>query len=496
MTGSAHRGKWRSRYRTLIVMLGVLSVFPGEASGQISPGELSSSHADLEGIANCTKCHEHKGGDAPGNTCVACHGEVGIQIRERGGLHWYFRKTREGSNCMTCHSEHNGREYELVFWEGGMQSFDHDVTGFELEGKHRSLKCRECHRPELVDRDLLELNPKLNLERTFLGLGTACLDCHDDVHRGQLAPSCTDCHGLDAWKPALGFAHDQTRYPLTGEHIDVGCGECHTPVPVGATESTRGDTLTVRYSGFDFGDCRACHRSVHRKELGPRCDGCHSTAGWRNVKVDEFDHSKTAYPLEGRHRALSCDKCHGAGGGREERIEFDACTDCHEDPHGSQFSEAPYFNRCENCHGVERFVPSSYGLAEHEESSYDLTGAHRAVPCIGCHTRDPQTEVVRFKMEFRGCRSCHADEHHGQFDFRTGEDGCGMCHVTENWSRVSFSHDDTRFPLDGKHRNVGCPECHPRVAAPDRTEYTLYRGLPRTCRECHPATENTLKERE
>jgi hypothetical protein len=479
----------------LVTVCALLLCAAGSAIAQISPGELSAAHADLEGIANCTKCHERKGGDSPHKKCLSCHAEVEVQIREHRGFHWHLAKAQGKRDCRVCHSEHNGRGYELVYWEGGTRAFDHGVTGYTLEGKHRALECRACHKPEFVGRELLALNAKIDPARTFLGLGRECLDCHKDFHQGQFTGSCTGCHTQEQWKPATGFAHEKTDYPLTGKHADVACRKCHRTLTGETAKSAGGDTLRVRYTGLEFGDCVSCHRTAHRTKLGPRCDGCHTTAAWREVKVSDFDHAKTAYPLEGRHRALACEKCHRERA-YEVRIKFDMCTDCHKDVHERQFAGAPYNGRCESCHSVERFLPVRYDIAEHDSSDYPLTGAHRAVPCVGCHPKNEKSGVVKFRMEFGDCRDCHADEHAGQFDRRMAEKDCRVCHDIENWKSVEFSHDDTRFPLDGKHRDVKCAECHPGVRAASGREYTLYRDVPRTCKECHPSTAMEISSKE
>jgi len=40
--------------------------------GQISPGDLSNAHKDLEGMSNCTKCHA-LGEKVENNKCLDCH---------------------------------------------------------------------------------------------------------------------------------------------------------------------------------------------------------------------------------------------------------------------------------------------------------------------------------------------------------------------------------------------------------------------------------------
>ncbi len=59
----------------------------------------------------------------------------------------------------------------------------------------------------------------------------------------------------------------------------------------------------------------------------------------------------------------------------------------------------------------------------------------------------------------------------------TGDTNCGACHTPEGWRPVSFAHDRTGFPLEGRHRDVSCKACHRTSSFAD--------PLPRACSACH-----------
>ena len=61
--------------------------------------------------------------------------------------------------------------------------------------------------------------------------------------------------------------------------------------------------------------CTTCHEDHHKGRFGTTCTTCHNTTDWKDAKVEEkgFDHSKTNYPLTGRHQEVACQKCHTAG---------------------------------------------------------------------------------------------------------------------------------------------------------------------------------------
>ena len=135
----------RTRLAAILPLLLLVALLPGSARCQISPGELHKSHAFLEGIDNCQKCHDPAKG-ASADKCLSCHVEVNESIQQNTGMHGRQKLTQ----CQNCHVEHQGRNFDLVFWDKGMTKFDHLLTGYRLEGKHLTLDCRACHQPKNV----------------------------------------------------------------------------------------------------------------------------------------------------------------------------------------------------------------------------------------------------------------------------------------------------------------------------------------------------------
>lgn len=532
-----------------ISLLFLLAAFP--LSAQLSPGELSQAHAFLEGSANCLKCHQTgKGVAAP--RCLDCHTALKSRIAAGQGLH-----ARPGhQKCETCHNEHHGREFQLIYWgKAGPSAFDHRQTGFPLEGAHAAQGCRECHRPAFqrnqpANRQSLQ-SGRANPSRTFLGLSRACLSCHRDEHRGQLVgQGCLSCHTMNGWRPPAKFDHGKTSFPLTGRHASVACASCHparsdalaadpdrkftvlkglahqrcsdchkdphqgrfgatcqschstagwkegararfdhgkTGFPLTGRHSnvacaschrTRGSSGEVVFARMAHGKCTDCHKDPHGGRRGTTCQSCHSTSGWKVTGIPaNFDHSRTGFPLRGRHRQIACQECHTPG--KPMRIaKFDRCADCHRDAHRGQLAGRPGGAACESCHTVEGFSPSTFTVADHQKGRYPLEGAHLAVPCVACHRSGKE---VQLRFSSTTCRSCHGDPHKGQVDRFVSAGGCETCHSLEGWRRVIFDHDRTRFPLQGGHQRVACRSCHPA------TEKGLLRiqGTPTTCSACH-----------
>ena len=248
-----------------------------------------------------TKCAEcHKGylyKEKLKKECIACH------KKDDDGAKGH--KGKFGTKCESCHSERSWKEIP----------FDHDrKTKFPLRGKHRDIKCSECHKGDLY-KDKLKMD---------------CLSCHkkDDKHEGQEGKKCESCHGEQSWKKAK-FDHRQSRYPLTGKHQIVECKKCH---------------LTPRFKDAKS-DCWSCHekKDFHKRGLGTACEKCHNTRDWKNW---DFNHDKTGFKLEGKHQNLKCSDCHTSRAFKKLK-QATSCASCHDkdDKHDGSFGR-----RCERCH--------------------------------------------------------------------------------------------------------------------------------------------------
>ena len=197
------------------ILILFLVFLTGNAFAQISPGELSKAHAHLEGLTNCTKCHV-LGEKETTSKCLACHKEIKNLIDEKKGYH--ASSDVQGEKCASCHGEHFGRDFQLVHFDEN--SFEHDITGYKLIGKHSEIKCAECHKPALINTNISQKKGS-----TYLGLGTECLSCHDDFHQNTLSKECTICHNQEKFRPASLFNHAKSEFPLIGKHQNVDCAK-------------------------------------------------------------------------------------------------------------------------------------------------------------------------------------------------------------------------------------------------------------------------------
>ncbi|MGB1090595.1 MAG: cytochrome c3 family protein [Oceanobacter sp.] len=201
---------------------------------------LTGEHAD----ATCSACHAGDiQPDSPVRACISCHQPDDHHDGELGNA------------CQDCHQPEG--------WLSQVR-FDHDLTRFPLYGLHGLAPCESCH-----------------IGGTIKPEQTACDRCHenDDDHKGALGDRCDQCHSANSWT-LWQFDHDNTDFPLTGQHEQQACNSCHTQAPADETPQR----------------CIACHRDddAHQGRFGSFCEQCHSPSGFdkpnfsnRNASIRE-----------------------------------------------------------------------------------------------------------------------------------------------------------------------------------------------------------------
>jgi len=312
-------------------------------------------------------------------------------------------------------------------------------------------RCLGCHKP-IADR--------ITARRGVHKNATECGPCHKE-HKGAAA----DLRRLDAAR----FNHAvETGFALDGRHAEVAqkCASCHK-----TRSFLKADTR-----------CGTCHRDPHKPTLGPKCETCHQVAAAFRDTRTRYDHSKTAFALEGSHQRVECAKCHVNKVYRG--LKFTACSDCHRDPHDRRFTAA-----CSTCHTVEAWRTQKI---DHAKTGFALRGKHADTKCAACHTQSP----VKVKLSGERCTSCHTDAHQGEF-----RQECNACHTEQGWRGVKLDHQartKSGYALAGKHADAACTACHKAVkltaagsSAPRTTGKSPaagsidFRGLSTACASCH-----------
>jgi hypothetical protein len=540
--GCAAGGQRRALRVAGVVALGLAALLvPFRGSGQLlSPGPLAGAHAELEGLRNCTACHELGRKGASDARCRSCHTLIDTRIKAGRGYH----ASVEGQTCASCHKEHQGRDFDVLRLDTAR--FDHGEIGYALEGGHSDSRCRDCHRTDRIKApDVLAwARQHGNSGRTLLGLGRSCRGCHgeDDAHGAQFrGRECETCHATSTWTEAVRFDHDRAGYRLTGGHRQARCEGCH---PMEGA----GETATVKYTGVPVGTCAGCHEDYHKGGMGGDCASCHDTRGWaalnRSAMASRFDHARTKFPLGGKHADAECAACHARPRRRNDPVHIrivagteassfpqpraGACTECHVDGHAGELTDRSDGGACQVCHGEDGWTPAGFGIERHNaETAFALNGAHVVAFCSGCHAPAPAGRTaLTFAVAARDCAACHRqkDPHSGRFGARPCESchitdsfrttrfahdsvggarcrtchepddphagqfhdaRCESCHGTVSWATLAFDHQRARFPLDGQHANVACALCHTPEAASGGALFVRYRPLRTECSACH-----------
>ena len=160
-----------------------------------------------------------------------------------------------------------------------------------MKGAHEKTSCVACHKKD----------------KKYAEAPSICYSCHkgSDVHEGKQGKKCESCHKETNWKDD-GFDHDKTDFPLKGKHEETSCSSCHIDNKYKDTPET----------------CISCHQidDAHRGEFGKKCETCHSSKKWNEVK---FDHDKkTDFPLYGKHKKASWNSCHVSGDTKKELLDL------------------------------------------------------------------------------------------------------------------------------------------------------------------------------
>ncbi|MBK6765592.1 MAG: hypothetical protein IPG71_04460 [bacterium] len=277
---------------------------------------LTGRHAQID----CQACHADGDYASSESACIACHQED-------------YETTQNPSHvlagisfeCASCHST------EFIDWS--VPGYAH-TSVFPLTGGHHGVQCASCHS-----------------EQQYAATSAYCFDCHKEDYDHATAPShqaqgypenCLECHTTANWESE--FDHQQTVFPLTGQHATTSCGSCHN---------------AGEFAGLAAG-CWSCHVSDYQAtdepdhdetQLPHDCAGCHTAQSWSA----DFDHDvDTEFDLTGGHLLIGCKECH----------------------HGGMLDGTP--SQCIDCH------LSDYNVT----TDPDHDAAQLSTACLECHTTD------------------------------------------------------------------------------------------------------------
>ncbi|MEZ5059156.1 MAG: hypothetical protein R2879_19135, partial [Saprospiraceae bacterium] len=400
---------------------------------------LNGAHAAIAN--NCAACHNGDYNNTP-NTCAGCH-----QSDYDMSMNPSHTAAGFSTDCASCHTE--------TAWQPS--NYDHDGMHFPIySGAHQGewSECIDCH-----------TDPNNFAEFT-------CIACHmnpetDDAHAGVMGyvynnSACLACHPTGDANNI--FDHNTTAFPLTGEHLNVDCIECH--------QSGYAVTPT---------DCAACHQTDFNGTLNPNhgalglstdCASCHTTdPDWEPAM---FPDHNSFYQLNGAHAGIAndCASCHNG----DYNNTPNTCVGCHQTDYDNtsnpDHGPVQFSTDCTLCHNETAWQPSTF---DHDVQYFPIySGTHQGEwsECIDCHTNPNNFNEV-------SCTVCHVnpetnDAHNGIGGYVYENSACLACHPTGEVGS-GINHDLTNFPLTGAHVDLDCVECHAGG----------YSGTPTDCAACH-----------
>ena len=388
-------------------------------------------------VAGCRSCHEHLVFTRKSPDCSVCHTDV--------------HRQELGSACLRCHTTDS--------WIVTDMKARHQSTRFPLVGRHVLALCDDCHNRAS--------------EHRYAATPLTCITCHKSEFDATSAPNhaasgfpidCSQCHAVNAVRWTTGFDHNNTRFPLTGAHRAIVCGDCH--------RNNQFTNLSTACYDCHSADFMGVQSPNHQTGMFSRdCRTCHTTLAWQPAT---FDHSATRFTLTGKHRTIDCQACHAGG---NYQLAYSDCYQCHQNdfttPTDPNHVSAGFSHNCQDCHGTTSWLGSSF---DHSTTRFPLTGAHTTTACRLCHTGG------NYQLSYSSCYQCHQADYeqttnpgHVALNF---DHNCTSCHSTTSWSTQTFDHNTTHFILTGTHLTTACLSCH------TNDNYQLAYS---NCYQCHTA---------
>ncbi len=361
------------------------------------------------------------------------------------GLLALGQSSPHGELAITCEQCHTTQDWINL---QDPPAFDHQQTSFKLMAAHRQASCKACHQSLVFE----EAEPQ-------------CASCHTDIHQARFGEDCESCHVDTVWEVRMNMIqrHQQTLFPLLGEHARLDCEACH-------------DQQTRHEFSFTSNDCQACHLSDFDLTTNPNhvlagfstdCVPCHdvTAADWAPAR---FQHP-ASFPLVQGHAVQDCQACHENG---FQGTPTD-CVSCHLTDYQATVNPNHATNQfstdCQACHTISAWSPATF---DHNQTQFPLAGAHVPLDCLDCHSQGYTNTPT-------DCIACHQtdydqvpDPNHVASQFSTD---CTLCHTTNAWSPATFDHNQTQFPLAGAHAPLDCLDCHSEG----------YTNTPTDCIACH-----------
>lgn len=259
------------------------------------------------------------------DTCAGCHEDVAKGFASNPHTKMAQMHGQKGVTCENCHgagkAHADSADPSKIFNPGKASAREVDA------------KCLDCHQGQ-----------HSNFERSGHGeANVSCISCHS-IHDGQ-DPE----HLLKAAQPVLCFqCHGDTRPQFNQpfhhkvEEGLVKCSDCHDPHGTfgrkGLKSASQQDAVCVKCHAETAGPFVYEHAVV--KTEG--CVACHSPHGSPNPRLLNRANVNTIC-LECHSPSTNFTTAEPSGPAHNQAVQYQSCTICHTDIHGSNVS-AVFFN--------------------------------------------------------------------------------------------------------------------------------------------------------
>ncbi len=331
----------------------------------------------------CLSCHVNNIYQGTENTCQSsgCHFS---DFQTASPDHQVYGYPIE--HCTSCHAETGWSpdiySHDLTFscQDCHIPDYQNAVDPPHTESTGFSLTCDQCH-SSVETWDGATYNHD--------GVTSGCFDCHSLDYYATTSPNheqlgystvCNDCHtSFTDWSDAQ---IDHSFYPISDDHADVTCNECHSQPEFQPS-------------------CWECHETdffeEHSTGESVMCWNCHTTLNWEDVT---FDHTGIT---------TGCIECH---------------SDDHLDAHGPDFP-----TDCESCHNTEDWDETTFS------HQFPIDPSHQDETnetCESCHTGGNTVEFTCFNS------GCHSVSEETSEHCEDGPQDCESCNgMTYPYSGVT-----------------------------------------------------------
>jgi cytochrome b subunit of formate dehydrogenase len=275
----------------------------------------SSPHESTPSIVRCAKCHadEQKAyslsfhsrantpGGAPIASCTDCHGGA-HEILSADDAKSPIHHSNVPVTCGACHGQKFLMESDGESTQPFI-SYQQSVHGRTTEqGAMNAAVCTDCHRAH----DILPAND-MNSPISKFKVPDTCGKCHREIeqtfnqsihgqavaHGNELAPVCTDCHGIHSIR-----AHVDPNSPVAEQNLARStCARCHEGVRLTNEFGVAGNRVSSYLDSYHglaaeggsavVANCASCHgvhnilpssdprSTINRANLDTTCGRCH-----------------------------------------------------------------------------------------------------------------------------------------------------------------------------------------------------------------------------